>query len=52
MRAHRGKQYDWTKPFKLVDSKTEFDELETNENELVISFTAKNEAQVAPIQKK
>jgi len=24
MRAHRGKQLDWTKPFKLVDSKAIF----------------------------
>lgn len=31
-RAHRGKQLDWTKPFKLVDSKTTFDELDTDNN--------------------
>ena len=32
MRTHRGKNYDWSKPFKLIDSKTLFDELEINEN--------------------
>jgi hypothetical protein len=30
MRTHRAK-YDWTKPFKMIESKDIFDELETNE---------------------
>ena len=32
MRAHRGKQLDWTKSFKLVDSKAVFDDLDTDNN--------------------
>ena len=52
MRTHRGKQFDWSKPFKLVDSKMVFDELENNENELVINITAKVEPQKTAIQKK
>lgn len=41
MRAHRGKQLDWSKPFKLVDSKTVFEDLDNDNNELVINITAK-----------
>lgn len=41
MRAHRGKQLDWTKPFKLIESKTIFEELDTDANELVININTK-----------
>lgn len=52
MRTHRGKQSDWTKPFKLIDSKQIFDDLDTVEDELVISFNSKPESEPAPITKK
>jgi len=42
MRAHRGK-LDWSKPFKLIDSKAVFDDLDTDNNELVININAKSE---------
>jgi hypothetical protein len=32
MRAHRGKQLDWSKPFKLIDSKPVFEDLDTDNN--------------------
>jgi hypothetical protein len=32
-------KYDWSKPFKFVSSKEEFDSLETNEEATVISVT-------------
>lgn len=51
MRTHRGKQYDWTKAFILIDSKKNFDDLDT-ENELVISFNSKPDSESAPITKK
>lgn len=30
-------KYDWSKPFKFVDNKKLFDEIETNEESLIIS---------------
>lgn len=41
MRTHRGKQFDWTKPFKLVDDKAVFDSLDADNLELVININAK-----------
>lgn len=41
MRAHRGKQLDWTKPFKLVDTKAAFEQLDTDANQLVININVK-----------
>lgn len=32
MRAHRGKQLDLTRAFKIVDSKAVFDDLDTDNN--------------------
>lgn len=52
MRAHRGKQLDWTKPFKLVESKTAFEDLDTDNNELVINITAKTETAAPAAVKK
>lgn len=52
MRAHRVKQLDWTKPFKLVDSKAVFDDLDTDNNELVININSKAEAASSSINKK
>lgn len=52
MRASRGKQFDWSKPFKLIDSKTLFDEIEVNENEFIIPISSKVDTAPAPIQKK
>lgn len=52
MRAHRGKQLDWTKSFKLIDSKAVFDDLDTDNNELVININTKTEAATAAINKK
>jgi len=31
-------KYDWSKPFKFIDNKKQFDELETNEESLIISI--------------
>lgn len=39
-------KYDWTKPFKLIDSKRAFDELETNDDSLVINL--QNDENKAP----
>jgi hypothetical protein len=52
MRAHRGKQLDWTKSFKLIDSKAVFDDLDTDNNELVININTKTETATAAINKK
>ncbi len=52
MRAHRGKQLDWTRAFKIVDSKAVFDDLDTDNNELVINITAKAQAAPATLNKK
>lgn len=52
MRAHRVKQLDWTKPFKLVDSKAVFDDLDTDNNELVININSKTETTSSAINKK
>lgn len=30
-------KYDWSKPFKFVASKEEFDSIETNDDNLVVS---------------
>ena len=51
MRAHRGKQLDWSKSFKLVDSKAVFDDLDTDNNELVINITSKVETTPAAQRK-
>lgn len=32
MRPQRNKQLDWTKAFKLVDNKKEFEQIETGED--------------------
>lgn len=53
MRAHRGKQLDWTRYFKVVDSKAIFDSLDSDDNNgLVINITAKAEAAPAALNKK
>jgi hypothetical protein len=44
-------KYDWTKPFKFVDSKKAFDELETNEESLIISIPVED-ARAVEVQKK
>ncbi len=40
MRGQRGKQQDWSKPFKMVFSKSEFEDLETSDD-TVINIQAK-----------
>ena len=52
MRAHRGKQFDWTKPFKLVESKAVFESLDADDIGLVINISTKQEAPTPPIAKK
>lgn len=52
MRAHRGKQIDWNKPFKTIINKSDFDKLETNDNELLVPLTSKVETNPPPIVKK
>lgn len=52
MRAHRGKQLDWTKPFKLIESKDAFEELDTDNNELVININTKADTNAATVNKK
>lgn len=52
MRAHRGKQVDWNRPFKTVYSKSEFDSMETGDSDLVVSLGAKQDANPPPIAKK
>lgn len=42
MRAHRGKP-DWSKPFKLIDSKKVFDDLIPDNNDFLISINTKPE---------
>lgn len=44
-------KYDWSKPFKFIDNKKQFDELETNEESLIISIVD-DEAKVPPALKK
>lgn len=35
MRGQRGKQQDWSKPFKMVFSKAEFDDMETSDDTVI-----------------
>lgn len=35
MRGQRGKQQDWSKPFKMVFSKGDFDDLETSDDTVI-----------------
>lgn len=37
MRNRKG--FDWSKPFKFVTSKKEFDEIDTNEDTLIVIAT-------------
>ena len=41
MRPQRNKQFDWSKPFKLIEIKKQFDLIETGED-LVIPLSAKD----------
>lgn len=50
MRVHRGK-LDWSKPFKLIDSKAVFDGLDVGDD-LVININAKAEPPTATVTKK
>ena len=52
MRAHRGKQFDWTKSFKLVESKAAFDSLDADNIDLVINISTKQDTAAPPIAKK
>jgi hypothetical protein len=45
MRGQRGKQQDWSKPFKMVFSKTDFDDLETSDD-TVINIQTKEPAPI------
>ena len=52
MRAHRGKQFDWTKPFKLVESKVVFESLDADNVDLVINISTKQDTATPAITKK
>ena len=52
MRTHRGKQFDWTKPFKLVESKAVFESLDADNVDLVININTRQENHDVPIAKK
>jgi hypothetical protein len=51
MRPHRGK-LDWSKPFKLIDSKAVFDDLDVDNNDMVININAKTEPPTPTVTKK
>ncbi len=44
-------KYDWSKPFKLIDNKKTFDDLQTNEQNLIINIID-DEAEKAAVNKK
>lgn len=51
MRTHRGK-FDWSRPFKLIDSKPLFDSLDADNIDLVININSKQEPPTPTITKK
>ena len=47
---HRNK-YDWTKPFKFIDNKKIFDQLDTNQDTTIISIIPDEVKPIAPHKK-
>jgi hypothetical protein len=52
MRAHRGKQFDWSKPLKLVETKSAFEQLDSDAVDPATTTTTKAEANGNTINKK
>lgn len=44
-------KFDWSKPFKFVPTKKEFDEMDTNEESLIINLNQEEPKPEAPVKK-
>lgn len=44
-------KFDWSKPFKFIDNKKSFDELDVNDESLVIVINTDEQKQPAPHKK-